>query len=192
MSHDTEEKLICCFKNDKNFVNFDLNSKNSQNFNFDWFLLCKKKLQMSDPSWHWRVMLNLRKTDLCFGKWHEQYGKFSPEHLKVSKLGLWRNPFIQSRKCMILKFTEEICHDNEEWCKIWRGSDLSFQNDVRNLTNFDPKKKNCTLMGSFWTKYIIFELKKYGTEDWCRIWRKTDLCFPKWHEEFGKFSRTEK
>ena len=21
-----------------------------------------------------------------------------------------------------------MCHDNEEWCKIWRGIDLSFQN----------------------------------------------------------------
>ena len=36
-----EEKLICCFKNDKNLVNFDLSTRNSQNFHFDWFLLCK-------------------------------------------------------------------------------------------------------------------------------------------------------
>ena len=36
-----EEKLICCFRNDKNLVNFDLNTRNSQNFYFDWFLLCK-------------------------------------------------------------------------------------------------------------------------------------------------------
>ena len=41
-----------------------------------------------------------RKTDLWFGKWHEEFGKFSPEHLKVSKLGLWWDPFVQSRKCM--------------------------------------------------------------------------------------------
>ena len=27
-----------------------------------------------------------------------------------------------------------------------------------------------------------------GTEDWCKIWRKTDLCFQKRHEEFSKFS----
>ena len=50
-----EEKLICCFKNDKNLVNFDLNSQNSQNFHFDWFILCKvynicsKKVQRSYP-----------------------------------------------------------------------------------------------------------------------------------------------
>ena len=25
------------------------------------------------------------------------------------------------------------------------------------------------------------------TEDWCKIWRKTDLFFQKWHDEFGKF-----
>ena len=28
-----------------------------------------------------------------------------------------------------------------------------------------------------------------GTEDWCKIWRKTDLQFQKWHEKFGKLSQ---
>ena len=43
----------------------------------------------------------------------------------------------------------------------------------------------------------MFELKKYrgvmfdGTGDWRRIWRKTDLSFQKWHEEFGRFSHAE-
>ena len=27
-----------------------------------------------------------------------------------------------------------------------------------------------------------------GSEYWCNIWRKTDLCFQKWHEEFSQFS----
>ena len=31
-----------------------------------------------------------------------------------------------------------------------------------------------------------------GTEDWCKVWRKTDLCFQEWNEEFGKFSQAEK
>ena len=30
-----------------------------------------------------------KKKDLWFGKWHEEYGKFSPEHLEVSKLAYW-------------------------------------------------------------------------------------------------------
>ena len=50
-----------------------------------------------------------RKTDLWFGKWHEEFGKFSPEHSKVSKLGLWRDSLIQSRKCMTLKLVGELC-----------------------------------------------------------------------------------
>ena len=50
-----------------------------------------------------------RKTDLWFEKWHEEFGKFSPEHMKFSKLGLSLNPLMQSRKCMSLKLTAELC-----------------------------------------------------------------------------------
>ena len=50
-----------------------------------------------------------RKTDLWFGKWHEKYGKFSPEQLKVSKLAYWWDPLIQSRKSASLKSTEKLC-----------------------------------------------------------------------------------
>ena len=51
-----------------------------------------------------------------------------------------------------------------------------------------------TLMGCLWSKYIMFDPKKYkgvifdSTEYWCKIWRKTDFFFQKWYEEFGKFS----
>ena len=33
-----EKKLICCFKTDKNLVNLELSTQNSQNFHFDWLL----------------------------------------------------------------------------------------------------------------------------------------------------------
>ena len=39
-----------------------------------------------------------------------------------------------------------------------------FKIDIRNLTNFDLRiqvSKIYTLMGCFWRKYIMFELKKY-------------------------------
>ena len=39
-----------------------------------------------------------RKTDSLLRKWYEKFGKFSPEHLKVSKLVLLWDPFVQSRK----------------------------------------------------------------------------------------------
>ena len=81
-----------------------------------------------------------RKTDLLLRKWHEEFGKFSPEHSKVSKLELWGDSFVQTRKCMSLKFTVELCLDNEEWYKNWRGTDLSFQNWHEELHKFWPKQ----------------------------------------------------
>ena len=36
-------------------------------------------------------------------------------------------------------------------------------------------------------RWVMFD----GTEDWCKIWRKSHLCFQKWHEEFDKFSQAE-
>ena len=64
-----------------------------------------------------------KKIDLWFGKWHEKFGKLSSEHLKVSKLVLPWDPFVQSRKI----YWGVMRHANEEWWKIWRGIDLSFQ-----------------------------------------------------------------
>ena len=195
-----------------------------------------------------------RKTDLWFGKWNEEYCKSSPEYFKISKLGVWWGPLIQSRKRMSLKFTKEFCvmtmkndakleekltfrfkidmgnwliltralkslknfnfnvlllsklyryrgvifHETEEWYKIWRGIDMSFENWPEDFEKVWPEhskvSKIFTLMVSFWTKYLLFELKKYRgvifheTEEWCKVWRKTDLWFGKWHGEFGKFS----
>ena len=86
-----------------------------------------------------------KKSDLWFGKWHEEFGKFSLEHTKVLKLGLLFGPFIQSRKCMSLKFTRVyelkiykgvVCYDNEEWRKIWKEIDLSVQNWHKEFDKF--------------------------------------------------------
>ena len=123
-----------------------------------------------------------RKTHLCFQKWHEEFGKVLPEHLKVSKLRLWWDPFIQNRKCMILKFTWELCvMTMKNHAKFEAELTCQCKIDMQNLQAFDPStqkiSKIFTLMGCFWPKYIPFELKKYrwvmfdGTEDWCKIWR---------------------
>ena len=56
-----------------------------------------------------------------------------------------------------------ICHDNEEWYKIWRGLDLSVQNWNEEFDEFWPEhlkiSKTCTLKGCFWPKHMS-ELKK--------------------------------
>ena len=49
------------------------------------------------------------KLTLGLEKMHEEYSRFSPEHLKVSKLGLWWDPLFQSRKSISLESKEELC-----------------------------------------------------------------------------------
>ena len=57
-----------------------------------------------------------------------------------------------------------ICYGNEEWYKIAEGIDLSFQNwheDNKFWPGYSQISKIFTLMGSFWSKYIMFDLKNY-------------------------------
>ena len=75
---------------------------------------------------------------MWFEKRHEKFGKFSPEHLKVSKLGLWWDPFVQSRKGVTLKVTEELCvMTMKNNAKFEEKLNCHFKTDLRNLTNFD-------------------------------------------------------
>ena len=107
-----DEKLIC-FKNDTNLVKLDPVSKIALSFVpivqsiYTMFDLKKYGgvIFHETEEW-WKIW---RKTELWFGRWHEEYGKLSPEHLKVSKLGFWWDPLIQNRKSMCLKFIEELC-----------------------------------------------------------------------------------
>ena len=79
-----------------------------------------------------------RKTDFWFEKRIEKFGKFSPEHSKVSKLGLSWDPFVQSRKDMTLKFTEKLCvMTMKNNAKFEEELTFHFKTDMRNLTNFD-------------------------------------------------------
>ena len=131
-----EEKLIFCFKNDKNLASL-------QNFYFHLLLLCKvfnvwpKKVQRSYLSWHRRVMKNLKKNWLV--KWHEEYGEFSPEHLKVSKLGFWWDPLFQTRKSISLRIHRGVtCPAMKNDGKCEEELTCHFIIDMRNLMNFDP------------------------------------------------------
>ena len=88
------EKLICCFKNDKNLVKFVPNTRNSQKFALFSSPYSAKYLKVDLKSTEELSFMTLKSdskfelVNLWFGKWHEEYSKFSPEHLKVSKLGL--------------------------------------------------------------------------------------------------------
>ena len=80
---------------------------------------------------------------------------------------------------MGLKFTGEFC-------VMTMKNDAKLEDEFEKFWPEHSKISNiCTLKGCFWPKYIMLELKKYrgvifdGTEDWCKIWRRTDLCFLK-------------
>ena len=79
-----------------------------------------------------------KKNDLWFGKWHEEYGKFSPEQLEVSKLAYWWDPLIQIRKSVSLKSTEKLCvMTMKNVAKFKEELTCHFKIDTRNLMNFD-------------------------------------------------------
>ena len=70
------------------------------------------------------------------------------------------------------------------------------KNDISNLVNFNAssgKSDNLHFDVLLLSEVYYVWAKKYigamchKTEEWCEILRETDLCFEKWHEEFGKF-----
>ena len=89
------------------------------------------------------------KLTCCLEKWHEQFGKFSPEHLRVPKLELWWDAFAQSRKCMSLKFTGKLSvMTMKNNAKFEEELTFHLKTDMRNLTDFDwctQKSKNIAL-----------------------------------------------
>ena len=62
----------------------------------------------------------------------------------------------------LLTYLGVMSHDTEDWCKIWRKTNLLFQN-WQELGEFwsehSKVSKICTLVGPFRAKYIIFDLK---------------------------------
>ena len=92
------------------------------------------------------------------------------------------------------KYRGVMYDDTEEWCEIWRRTNLLFQKRKEFgefWSEHSKVSKICTLIGPFCAKYIKFDLKECRreySEEPCNIWRKADLWFGKGHEEFGKFS----
>ena len=163
-----------------------------------WYNVSAKKFHRNYVLWDWRVMHDI-KTNwlvawkitkgiwLIFTKAFERLqictfmGPFCPKHTNFymkkvqNSYVLWHGRAMQSLKktwSLVPKMAWEI------WCILMRG--------VASL-------KTCTPMCYFCQKYIMFKPKKYrrvmyhNTEEWCKIWGRTDLCFEKRYEEFDKF-----
>ena len=165
-----------------------------KNLHFNGLLLTKvynvwaSKVQSSYVWWHSRLIQGLKKNWLVLPKITWGIWNIFPRALESLKIGTWMASFGLNLNIYELKLYRGVmCHGNEKWCKNWSENDLSVQNWHEELDESWPEhskiSKNCTIMDSVWTKYIMFELKNYtgvmfnGTEYWCKIWRKTDLCF---------------
>ena len=123
---------------------------------------------------------------------------FVPSTQKFSKIFILMASFWAKYILFELKkYRVIIFHETEEGDKTWRGINLLFQNWHKEFDKFWPEhskvSKIFTLIGSFWAKYILFELKKYRgiifheTEEGYKIWRGIDMSFKKWRKEFDKF-----
>ena len=184
MSHDTKEWYKIWRKNDLLFQKWqEYGEFWSEHLKFTkcplwWLILCKVyNVWPKRCSEVWSMTLKVDsklEKKLAYGLENGimNLANVLQQHSKVLKLGLWWDPFIQSRKYMRLKFTEELFiktikndakFDEELTCRfeidttVWR----TLTQTLRCLKNNELKKY----------RRVMFD----GTEDWCKIWRKTDL-----------------
>ena len=131
-----EVKPSCCFKNEKHLVDLIQAHKDLKNLYFDWSVLFKvynvwpKKAQRC---YLWKI----QKMDSRFEKWHEKYGKFSPEHFKSVETRTLKGSFCPEWKMYGLKITEESCMmalKNDE--RFERELTGEVKSNMRSLTNF--------------------------------------------------------
>ena len=119
-----------------------------KDFNFKGLFLRKvyivwaKKVQRSCLSWHWRVMQNLKKNWLVAWKMTWEIWQIFTRALESVKIGTLIShqigTFVQSRKGMTLKLTEELCvMTMKNNAKFEEELTFHFKTDMRNLTNFD-------------------------------------------------------
>ena len=76
------------------------------------------------------------------------------------------------------KYRGVIFHDTEQWCKIWVNPVLVVSKMVwgvgKTFIRALKSLKNCTLMGSFCSRHIMFQLENfrvimcYDTKYWCK------------------------
>ena len=116
-----------------------------QNLQFDWSLSCKvynlwpKKVQRSYISF-----MTLKR----FWKWHEEFGKFSPEHSKISIICTLMGCFWSKYTMFKLRNNRGVVFDDtQNWYKFWRKTDWCLQKWHEEFGKFSPelirKSKNC-------------------------------------------------
>ena len=120
-----------------------------QNWHKVWWILTRdlESLTLVGCFWPNYIMLELKKyREVMFNCTQDWYKVWRKTGLRFQKLtwGIWQifTRALESLQigtlmayfCLKLKMYElkncrgVMCHDNDEWCKIWRGTDWSVQN----------------------------------------------------------------
>ena len=109
--------------------------KSLKNLHLDWSFLCKaynywsKKVQRSYISWRWRVVQILKKNWLVVWKMTWGIWQIFMRTLENIKIGTFMEYFCPKEKMHQLKIYRGVmCNDTEKWWKIWRRTDMLFQN----------------------------------------------------------------
>ena len=132
----SEDELTCRFKIDIKYDEFWLETSKAS-----------KIYTLVGCFWPNYIMLELKKyREVMFNCIQDWYKVWRKTGLRFQKLtwGIWQifTRALESLQigtlmayfCLKLKMYElkncrgVMCHDNDEWCKIWRGTDWSVQN----------------------------------------------------------------
>ena len=162
------------------------------------YIAWAKKVHKSYLSWNWWGIQNLGRNGLAVSKLAQWIWQILTWGLKSLK-DFHFNGLLMSKLCIVLakkKYRGVIFLETEGGYKIWRGINSSFQNWHKEFDKIWPEhlkaSKIFILLGFFWAKYVLFELKKYSgiifheTEERYKIWRGMDLPFQNWHKEFDE------
>ena len=173
-------------KNDtRNLVNFHARSRQSENLHFDGLLLSKAyKVRWKSAR---ELCLMTLKNDAKFEEKLTLGSKYDMRNLVKFNASSGKSGNLYFDVLLLSKvYYVWAKKSTEKSCVITLKNDAKFEgeltcallNDMRNFVNFDSTLKIlkiCTIMGSFWAKYIMFELKKYRrvmcheTEGWCSV-----------------------
>ena len=97
------------------------------------------------------------------------------------------SPNLHSNRLLLLTSAKKVQRSYASW--YWRV-----------MQNLKKNRFVSKMRKTWWISILVLKglqnlhfdwclwLVPHGAEDSCKIWRKTDLWFGKWHEEFSKFS----
>ena len=121
-----EVEMTCHFKTDmRNLTNFDSSTQKSENYVM--FQLKKYRGVVLDSTQDWYKVQ--RKTGLYFPKLTWGIWQIFTRALENLQIGTLMASFWLKLKVYELKIYKGVmCLDSEEWCKNWRGINLSVQN----------------------------------------------------------------